>query len=254
VLPYTHDQLGITNPFRLWAGRILLLLVGSLVFVVAVNLAILVYARTVTRLGEIAVRTALGASRRRLLAQLFIEALVLAVVGAGAGLMPRMWLQSHAIPGCIERERAVLDHPELSIGTVIYAIGLTVLAAAIIGVLPGLGPPVAACTPTCANGMVVPGTGRYGPRSSSRKSPAVAVLLMAVYMACRSCGWRCKPGFAAEEFAVGIVALSYEPAAIVVNRLRHGSSSDGAPELQPGVSAVTLSSGVRGCAGPPASS
>ena len=74
VLPYTHDQLGITDPLRLWAARILLLLVGMLVFVVAVNLAILVYARTVTRLGEIAVRTALGASRRRILAQLFIEA------------------------------------------------------------------------------------------------------------------------------------------------------------------------------------
>ena len=36
---------------------------GALTVVVAINLAILVYARTVTRLGEIAVRSALGASR-----------------------------------------------------------------------------------------------------------------------------------------------------------------------------------------------
>ena len=40
----------------------------------------------VTRLGEIAVRSALGASRQRILAQLFMESLVLTVVGAAARL------------------------------------------------------------------------------------------------------------------------------------------------------------------------
>ena len=49
-----------------------------LLVVVCVNVAILVYARTATRQGEISVRTALGASRQRIVAQLFLEALVLA--------------------------------------------------------------------------------------------------------------------------------------------------------------------------------
>ena len=62
---------------------------ARLTFVVAINLAILVYARTVTRLGEIAVRSALGASRGRILAQLFIEAFALAIVGAGAAWCSR---------------------------------------------------------------------------------------------------------------------------------------------------------------------
>jgi hypothetical protein len=70
-----------------WLVRIAQLLIGALAFVVAVNLAILIYARTVTRLGEIAVRTALGASRKRILTQLFIEALALTAVGAAAGLV-----------------------------------------------------------------------------------------------------------------------------------------------------------------------
>ena len=69
-----------------WVLRAGQLLVAALTFVVAINLAILVYARTVTRLGEIAVRSALGASRGRILAQLFIEAFALAIVGAVAGL------------------------------------------------------------------------------------------------------------------------------------------------------------------------
>ena len=87
MLPYTRAHVDVGNPALVWLFRIAQLLIGALSFVVAVNLAILMYARTVTRLGEIAVRTALGASRRRILAQLFIEALALSVVGAGAGLV-----------------------------------------------------------------------------------------------------------------------------------------------------------------------
>ncbi len=87
VLPYTREHLDLSHPALVWILRIAQLLVGALSVVVAVNLAILVYARTVTRLGEIAVRTALGASRRRILAQLFIEALALSGLGAATGLM-----------------------------------------------------------------------------------------------------------------------------------------------------------------------
>jgi hypothetical protein len=68
VLPYAREFSGLVSPGRVWMVRIAQLLIGGLAFVVAVNLAILIYARTVTRLGEIAVRTALGASRRRILA------------------------------------------------------------------------------------------------------------------------------------------------------------------------------------------
>jgi predicted permease len=254
VLPYSYDQLGITDPLRLWAGRILLLLVGSLVFVVAVNLAILVYARTVTRLGEIAVRTALGASRRRLLAQLFIEALVLAMVGAGAGLMladvalsrMRSLAASNAsVPFWIDLE--------LSFGTVIYAVGLTVLAAAIIGVLPGL-----KATSRRVHANLRQRDGRTGTRLGSmwttlvvaQVAVAVAVLPMAVYLAWQVVRMEMAgPGFAAEEFAVGIVALSDEPAATVGSRLQ-GRQFELTSRLngEPGVSAVTFSSGVPGFA------
>ena len=86
VVPYTHDHVDLASPGMVWLFRIGQLLTGALVFVVAVNLAILFYARTVTRLGEIAVRTALGASRRRILAQLFVEALALSLLGAASGL------------------------------------------------------------------------------------------------------------------------------------------------------------------------
>lgn len=57
-----------------------------LLLVVCTNVATLVYARTASRHSEIAVRTALGASRRRIVAHLFAEALVLCGLAAAAGL------------------------------------------------------------------------------------------------------------------------------------------------------------------------
>ena len=57
-----------------------------LLAIVCTNVATLVFARTATRGWEITVRTALGASRGRIIAQLFIEALVLTSLAAVVGL------------------------------------------------------------------------------------------------------------------------------------------------------------------------
>src|SRR4029078_8827922 len=86
VLPYTevfiHAEVGGSD--HTVAGvRFLLAL---FLVVVAMNVAVLVYARTVMRTGEIAVRTALGATRTRIVAQLFVEAFVLSGLSALVGL------------------------------------------------------------------------------------------------------------------------------------------------------------------------
>jgi putative ABC transport system permease protein len=114
-------------------------LVGLLLVVVATNVAVLVYARTVTRSSEIAVRTALGASRGRIVAQLFVEALVLssasALVGlgitaVGLDMLDQALNEDGGAPFWID--------PGLSTGTVVYALALALLAAVIVGVLPAL--------------------------------------------------------------------------------------------------------------------
>ena len=118
------------------------LTVTFVLIVVALNVAILLYARTATRRGEIAVRTALGASRGRIVTQLFVEALVLALVPAVVGLA----LGQYAVE--IGNRIVALDTmggaapfwlehgPQPS--TMLYVVGLVVITAAIAGMLPAL--------------------------------------------------------------------------------------------------------------------
>jgi predicted permease len=110
-----------------------------LLAVMCTNVATLVFARTATRSWEIAVRNALGASRGRIIAQLFIEALVLAGGAAIVGLVVarlalgvglNMLVGTDAVPFWID--------DSLSWRTVLYAGVLTLIGATIIGVLPAL--------------------------------------------------------------------------------------------------------------------
>ena len=59
-----------------------------LVFLLASNVALLLFARAATRESELIVRSALGASRKRIVAQLFAEALVLGGVRPRWGSRP----------------------------------------------------------------------------------------------------------------------------------------------------------------------
>ncbi|HEX6040338.1 ABC transporter permease [Longimicrobium sp.] len=140
VLKYTDPAMGVQDIG--WEITLIHALISLLLVVVAVNVGVLIYARTATRRGEIAIRTALGASRRRIVAQLFAEALVLASASAVAGLLLagaglRM---AHAI---LKAEIPLASAFWLDLGlrpaTVLYVMGLTVLAAVISGVLPALG-------------------------------------------------------------------------------------------------------------------
>lgn len=67
-----------------WMLQLLALLLLS---VACGNVGTLILARTAMRRGEIAVRTALGASRARVVGQLFVETLILGLLGAGFGLL-----------------------------------------------------------------------------------------------------------------------------------------------------------------------
>ncbi len=111
-----------------------------LLALVCVNVAILVYARTATRQAEIAVRAALGASRRRIVAHLFVEALVLAGLSAviGIGLTDLALGQIEGAMLAMTGRWPFWYSLELHASTVVYVAGLALGGAAIIGVAPAL--------------------------------------------------------------------------------------------------------------------
>ncbi len=114
---------------------------GFLLALAAVNVAILSFSRTASRQGEIAVRTALGAGRRRIVSQLFIEALVLSGVAALVALTVT-WLVVPKASELFWRAQGIdvpyWVQPGLSVETAGYALLLAILGASIAGVLPAL--------------------------------------------------------------------------------------------------------------------
>ena len=117
-----------------WA---MVVLASLLLVVVCVNVAILIYARTVSRLGEIAVRTALGASRRRIVAQLFAESFVLSAAAAAAGIAVVQtaldWMRKTVT---VTGDANFWDDYTLSGTGVLYAVALVLMASIITGVIP----------------------------------------------------------------------------------------------------------------------
>ncbi len=109
--------------------------------VVAANVGTLVFARTATREGEIAVRTALGASRRRIVLQLFTEALVLTGAGAAVGLAAAHWGLHWGMDLFWEVQQSQAPwwfDAGISWTAILYAVALVFVAAAVIGGLPAL--------------------------------------------------------------------------------------------------------------------
>lgn len=154
--PHTHQHLRpqlftFAESVQLLGGseRGLALLTGNifvvmLLVLVCANVALLMFARAATRETEVVVRSALGASRKRIVMQLFAEALVLgsvaAVVGltaAGEGMRWGLELMRGELTDGSGNFPFWVDG-KLSPLTFVYTVLLTLLAAAIAGVLPGL--------------------------------------------------------------------------------------------------------------------
>ena len=129
-----QDQLAghVKNASLLLMGVVILTLL-----IACANLANLMLARTVDRQHELAIRSAVGASRARLFQQVLTECLLLAVVSASLGLVVALWatsLASKVQPAALPSQTyTILDTRVLA-----FTVGLAVVSALLFGLLPAL--------------------------------------------------------------------------------------------------------------------
>jgi putative ABC transport system permease protein len=114
---------------------VLLVAVGFVLLIACANVANLLLARAATRQKEMALRTALGATRSRLIRQLLVESVALAILGGGAGLLGAVGavrLLTRSLPD------GTLPFPDVAVDSTVLGFGFALTIAT--GLLFGLAP------------------------------------------------------------------------------------------------------------------
>jgi len=137
---WTEQVVSLSEAIAGSARRPLRLLVGAVAFVLllaCVNVSNLLLARGLARRREVAIRTAIGASRRRIVREFLAESLVLALAGGALGTLGALWataalvrLGGDALPRSAE---VAVDGRSL-----VFALAAGLAAAALAGLLPAL--------------------------------------------------------------------------------------------------------------------
>ncbi len=214
MVPYTFAFTGDFEPGELglfWSLSSLALVL--LLLPPCANIAILNYARTVTRQQEFAARHALGGSRARIVWQLFIESFVLTAAAAGVALLI-LRVVSVVVAGRLQQ---IPGGPPfwmtfgVSYRTLLFVAGLAVAGAAMSGLVPAL---------QATGRLARLGAGALAGRTSLRLGATWTTLVVAqvafsvgVLPLAAELAWgtlrtsAVGPGFAAEEFATARVAL-----------------------------------------------
>ena len=254
VVPENETRVHPQMTVEVYAGAVLLFVIVNLVLAIAcMNLASMLLARAVTRRSEIAVRLALGASRRRIIRQLLTESLLLSSIAGIAGILLAIWLLHLLMafmPALPEGIRIALDL-QLDWHVVVYTIAVSTFTGLVFGFAPALQSSRADVSTVLKDDSSI-STFRYS-RSRLRKSLVVAqvafslLLLIGAGLVLRSLE-KLRPtrlGFSSDNVVAGQIVLGERDYDRRKGHELYRNVSERVTAL-PGVQNVSLFEGIPG--------
>jgi predicted permease len=170
VVPLQESITGARSPLLVLLGA-----VGFLLLVACANVANLLLAQASVRGRELAIRSALGAARGRLIRQFLTEACLLSLIGGGLGVLGAFWGVAGLVALAPENLPR-LDSVSISIPVLVFALLLSTAVAVGLGAFTA----VRATSGDLRKALVEGGRGQAGSQGSQRVGRAIVAAQIAI--------------------------------------------------------------------------